>query len=160
MISLLRSLSYLLICVLGLFVWFGMYRTWQLERSPDQARFLAGTIPQAFPDGLYTGSVPGHKVSWLGKKFDAIHWSGINLFENGSSTPSEKYPFVTSEERGLRDTYTNVIVIDYDIEENPFWLRPIRDEIVEIGPGHFLGKLQVRLIPWYPFTLAFFELKK
>ena len=38
--------------------------------------------------------------------------------------------------------------------------RPHSDEIVQIAPNHYLGKLQVRIIPNYPFTLMFFELKK
>lgn len=144
-------------------------RTWQLEHSANQKLFTSGTIPNPLPNGLYKGTVPGHTFSWLGKKFfaagesasggNASEGTGINLFKDGSAT-TEKYPFKTSLGLGLRDHSLNVLQIDYNIPANPFWLRPILDEIVEIAPGHYLGKLQVRFIPGFPFTLSYFELKK
>ena len=134
-------------------------RTWQLEHSANQKLFISGTIPNPLPNGLYKGTVPGHTFSWLGKKFNAADSSGINLFKDGSAT-TEKYPFKTSLGLGLRDHSLNVLQIDYNIPANPFWLHPILDEIVEIYPGHYLGKLQARFIPGFPFTLSYFELTK
>ena len=163
----------LLKIILGLIVVFFLVhilRTWQLEHSANQKLFASGTIPNPLPDGLYNGSVSGHTFSWLGKKFFATTSRGINIFTpldiklsngvNQNSTTTEKYPFKTSLGKGLRDKTLDVFQIDYNIPANPFWLRPILDEIVEITPGHYLGKLQARFIPGFPFTLSYFELKK
>jgi len=138
---------------------FGFARTWQLEHSNEQKVFAAGSVTNT-PDGLYKGSVHGYSGSWQGKKFDAAHSRGINMFAGSGDTKVEKYAFTTSLGKGARDTALDVIKIEYDIPENPWWLRPILDEIVETSPGHYLGKLQVRIIPGYPFTLAFFELSQ
>ena len=139
---------------------FGVVRTWQMEHSPNQSRFVEGKKPMPAPDGLYNGSVSGPKVSWLGKKFNAAAQTGINIFDDGNGSKRERYPFKTSVSKGIRDAGADVVAIDYDIPGNPFWLRPILDEIVQIGPDKYLGKLHVRIIPGYPFTLAYFELSK
>jgi hypothetical protein len=137
----------------------GIARTWQEEHSENQKLFSSGSAPNPMPDGFYSGSVPGHTFSWQGKKFFAASSTGINVFTSGSTT-EEKYPFVTSIGKGVRDTTRDVLKIDYDIPSNPFWLRPILDEILQIAPGQYLGKLQLRIIPGFPFTLGYFELKK
>ena len=137
----------------------GVGRTWQVEQRENQTLFLAGAAPQSPLDGLYRGSVPGQSVSWLGKKFNAADSTGINVFDK-EGAQVERYPFKTSVTKGIRDTELDVLAIDYNISGNPFWLRPILDEVVEVEPGKYLGKLHVRLIWGYPFTLGFFELTK
>lgn len=137
---------------------FGLGRTWQVEHSPDQTMFLNGQAPIIAPQGLYRGSVPGHKVSWLGKKFDAIHQNGINLFDDGRGNQTERFPFVTVYGKGLRDKNLELLKIDYNIQENPLWLRPILDEVVQVGQNDFLGKVHLRVIPGLPFTLGYFKL--
>ncbi len=143
----------ILICILS-----GMWRTWFLEESLNQKLFVAGSMPNPMPNGLYSGTI-GRKVSWLGKKFEAKSQTGINLFEDKNGK-SQKYPFKTFVGRGVRDKGTVVLKIDYNISGNPFWLRFILDEIVEVSPDHYLGKLHVVAIPGFVFTLGFFELKK
>ena len=144
------------IILFGLIV--GFVRNYQVAHNDAAQKFLAGKVPNPSPGGFYEGTVPGHKVSWLGKKFTSPT-AGVNVFKDGEST-REKYPFVTSVGTGLKDREIQVLKIDYAIPENPFWLRPIIDEIVEVAPGEYLGKLHVRIIPGFPFTLAFFNLKK
>ena len=121
----------LLILVIFLGVVFGLYLTWKVEHSPEQALFLAGTLPNPPPEGLYNGSVPGHTVSWLGKKFDSSDGTGINVFDDGKGGKLDQYPFVTSVGKGMRDSDLNVFKIDYNTKANPFWLRFILDEIVQ-----------------------------
>ena len=145
--------------ILLLTLLFGVLRNWQMERSPSQKIFESGKVPDPLPDGLYQGSVPGHQVSWLGKKFNQASSTGINVFQNGTTT-TEEYPFLTLVGSGVRDIAKQVFKIDYNIHSNPFWLRFILDEIVETEPGHYLGKLHLTIVPEYPFTLGFFELKK
>ncbi len=134
-------------------------RTLQLEHSESQKTFVAGKVGSQHPNGFYKGTVPGFLVPWHGKKFDKMASTGINVFPVVAGQ-IEKYPFKTSVGKGIRDTGQDVFQIEYNIPANPFWLHPILDEIVETAPGQYLGKLQVRLIPGYPFTLSFFELKK
>ncbi len=145
--------------VLLLFIVVGFLRTWQMEHGDNQKLFLKGTVPSPVLSGFYEGVVPGHKFSWVGKKFDDSNNAGINVFDNGSSAQIYKYPFVTSLGKGVKDESLDVLKIDYDISGNPFWLRFVLDEVVETAPGQYLGKLQVRFIWKFPFTLGFFTLK-
>ena len=128
-------------------------RTWQEDNSENGKAFAASMAPSPAPDGFYKGTVNSpFKVTWTGKKFNAASSTGINIFdENGTST--EKYPFKTS-------VSVTILNIDYDVPENPFWIRPILDKLVETAPGEYLGKLTMRIIPGYPFTLGFFRLEK
>ena len=143
-------------------------RTWQMKGEPNHREFLHGKLPNPKPDGFYRGNI-GFEVSWIGKKFDGEHETGINLFENkkarhnsapGFGIVHEKYPFATSVGRGLFDEKLFVLKIDYNVKGNPFWIRCILDEIVEIAPNKYLGKMHLRIIPGFPFSVLYFELKK
>ena len=163
------SLIKLLIVLVLLVTLLCIFRTWQMEHSANQEAFLKGTVPNPAPDGLYHGSV-GRNVSWLGKKFsaeggsasggDAFIGTGINVFDDGDGVRSERYQFVTSIGKGVRDTEKDVLKIDYNITANPWWVRFIFDEIVQTAPNEYLGKLHARFISGYPFTLGYFTLKK
>jgi hypothetical protein len=133
-----------------------LVRTSQLLWTNDQTHFTNGTVMD-LPNGFYAGSVAGPPVSWKGKKFDVSHSTGINVL-TGPNGNVEKYPFITSVGPGVHDN-KQVIRIDYDVPQNPLWLRPILDELVEVTPGEYLGKMQLRIIPAFPFTLTYFTLK-
>ncbi|MBA2485351.1 MAG: hypothetical protein H0V35_04495 [Nitrospira sp.] len=105
------------------------------------------------------GFVDGLKVSWKGKKLQAKDQAGINLFA-GEKGDEERYPFKTDHTKGLRDPDLDVLRIDYDLSGNPFWLRPITDEIVEVEKGKYLGKVHLRILPNYPFTMGYFRLEQ
>jgi len=142
-------------------------RTWQMKKEPNQPAFLSGRVPNPKPDGFYQGNA-GFKTSWSGKKFDAQNATGINvflqqknpLFAKSLSLTKEKYKFKTYVAKGLFDEHLLVLKLDYNTKGNPFWIRPILDEIVELTPGHYLGKMHIRLIPGFPFSVLYFELKK
>jgi len=138
----------------------GILRTWQMEHSADQAIFAAGTAPSPAPHGFYSGAIAGPHVSWLGKTFYAAQHTGINEFDAGRGTKTENFPFKTQSNKGLTDKNLYVLDIDYNIPANPFWVRPILDELVQTAPDTYLGKLQLRLIPGLPFTLIFFRLSR
>ena len=135
-----------------------LFRTTTLLYTDEQTLFTTAPTPTGFHDGLYQGSVEGMQSSWLGKKFNASEQTGINEFK-GDTTSTFEYPFLLSIGEGVHDSQ-KVVKIDYNIPSNPFWLRPCLDEIVEIAPNTYLGKLQVRLFPRYPFTLTYFRLTK
>jgi len=145
----------LVFLILAAVVIIGIIRTVHSQRSPAQAEFTAGKVPDPLPDGFYAGSVDGLKTSWRGKKFNASSQSGINLFGN-----EEQYPFKTYVSRGASDRGLQTLKIDYNVAGNALWLRPILDEMVETSPGHYLGKVQLRLLPGWPFTLGYFRLQK
>lgn len=136
----------------------GFFRTWQVENSDEGKLFASNSAPTAKLDGFYKGSVNAPvKVTWLGKKFISASSTGINVFDDGNGGQSERYPFSTS--MGLHGTST-ALYIDYSLPENPFWVRPILDELVEVAPHAYLGKMTLRIIPSYPFTIGFFRLSK
>lgn len=136
----------------------GVVRTLMMVRTDDQDLFLASTTPAPLPDGFYVGDAGELSGPWLGKRFDRANSRGINLFSQRGQE-REAYPFRTSIGKGLRDGHMDVLQIDYDIDGNPFWLRPALDEMVQVQPGLLLGKLHYRLIPGYPFTITFFRLE-
>lgn len=134
-------------------------RTLQMKQEPNQQVFLHGSLPNPKPDGFFHGSI-GFDVSWIGKKFDAETSTGINLFKEKKGNQIEKYPFKTHAEKGLFDQHLFVLKIDYNISGNPFWVRCILDEIVQISPGNYLGKMHLRIIPGFAFSVLYFELRK
>ncbi len=138
----------------------GVWLTWQIQHDSRNKIFLNGIVPNPKPEGFYNGNFQEKKVSWIGKKFNSTNSTGINIFINKEGIKSESYPFVTFVGKGLSDKNLDVFKIDYNISDNPFWLRFILDEIVEVKPNEYLGKLQLRVIPGYPFAIAYFELKR
>src|SRR3989344_6364466 len=129
-------------------------RTVQLEQTNNQQLFIKGKVPQNFPDGFYKGKI-SMRTTWMGKKFDAKNSSGINIINQ-----KKQYPFKLYKGRGLRDKNLEVIKLDYNLSLNPWLLRMVVDEIVEVKKDHYLGKAHLNILPGFPFTVGFFELKK
>jgi hypothetical protein len=46
---------------------------------------------------------------------------------------------------GGLDPDVRVLKIDYDFDENPALIRRILDEVVQIAPGRYLGKVLFRV---------------
>src|SRR6185369_3768443 len=141
MLFLLKTLVVIIFVLLVL----GFSWTYIVEHTASQRAFLAGVKPSPAPEGLYSGTVPGHTVSWLGKKFNSASSTGINVFDDGkdaqgNTIKGERYPFKTAFVKGSRDRKLDVVAIDYNTASNPFWLRLILDEIVQVTPGQYLGK--------------------
>lgn len=77
---------------------------------------------------------------WGGKSFFSEargRGRGINRVRLGPLR-FEWYPFDTKIGPSRLDG-KDTVVLDYDKAENPFFIRPIHDEIREIAPGLFLG---------------------
>jgi hypothetical protein len=74
---------------------------------------------------------------WAGKTFqstDDATGGGINRVRG----LGDKYPFKTRIEPSAVDGEP-CILLDYSSRENPFFIRAVRDELREVGPGLFLG---------------------
>lgn len=131
------------------------YFNYRTSHHPNQAKFDKGNISDTGPDGFYKGNnFSGLGKKWMGKTFDAANHSGINTFPDGN-----RYTFNVYKAQGLRDNKT-VLRLDYNLKGNPFWMRSIKDEIVEVAPGHYLGKVNFKIIPGLPVTATYFELSK
>lgn len=143
-------LTLALLCLaMGLMI--GIYQTYKVERAPFQAKFRSGRA--SAPAGFLKGTVSNALgTSWQGKVFDHSAATGINQFANG-----QRYPFRTYTAAGLRDHDVQVLRIDYNQPGNPWWLRFIADEITESTPGHYIGKIHLKL-PGITFSLGYFEL--
>jgi hypothetical protein len=128
----------------------------QSDKMAQNAEFARGTIPTNLPDGKYDGSATVSMGSWVGKVFDAAAATGKNRFLDGS----ERYPFEVSKSTSVRDGKKAVLKINYNIAGNPLWLRTVTDEIVEVSPNTYLGKIQIQIIPGLPFTAGYFTLKQ
>ncbi len=135
---------------------YGVYQTYRIEHQTNQKLFLSGTLPSPLPNDFYKGNqFTGLGDSWRGKVFDSSTQRGINKFGDG-----ERFVFQTYPAQGLRDKHLQVLRIDYNQKGNPWWLHFIVDEVVQIEPDHYLGKVHVRVIPGLVFTLSYFELQK
>ena len=152
-----------------------------VNRGRYHRQFVAGCVPQSAPDGFYQGAAHiffDKQTPWLGKSFVAADNFGFNIFmpkgaallkilapfykkfrqnENGDT---DAFYFQTRTEAGIKDKNVEVIKLDYDAPENPFFVRIILDEIVEIAPDEILGKIHLKVFPRFFSTIGYFGLKK
>jgi len=142
-----------------LFVVLGLLRTWLLQHGVRQKLFLQGKLPKEPLSGFYKGAVYGYMGPWKGKKFNSKNNQGMNVFGGGKTTV-EQFPFTTYTGEGFRDMQISTIKIDYNVAGNSFFVRKILDEIVEVSPGKFLGKMHIRLLPFFSLTVGYFTLDK
>lgn len=145
----------ILLILLAPLVW-GLLRTRKVEGDLRQTTFSSGTatLPTA---GKYAGSSGDYKGSWQGKVLYE-QGRGENMF-NREGREELAYPFTYSVGRGVRDDI-DVIVLDYNQPGNPWWLRFIRDEMVQTKENTYLGKVHVWIFPKTYLSLGYFELKK
>ena len=166
---------------IAMWLGFWMLVTFLVGHSERQKQFVACSAPTTAPDGFYNGSaylLGNRAVPWLGKSFESEKQKGFNIFTpKGASllkvlTPLYKlfslnadgntgaYYFKTSTGPGFKDKDINVFKLDYDSAENPFLIRIILDEMVEVAPQEFLGKVHMKVFPGYFATIGFFGLRK
>jgi hypothetical protein len=101
-------------------------------------------------------------MPWVGKRFDSANETGDNLLLASARVPvklmwpsyelesagEERYAafrFRTHTDPGTIDSDRDTLKIDYDSDDNPaFLIRNILDELVEVVPGAYLGKVLLR----------------
>lgn len=177
------SLWILLSVTVALVAWLAFWSlvSFFVNQSHYNQKFLEGRAPVAPPQGFYQGTAHilfDKPVPWLGKSFDGANNLGFNIFTPfGASllkimTPlykllsvnkdgnTDAYYFKTRTEAGLKDPQLNVIKLDYDSRGNPVLIRIILDEIIEVAPDEFLGKIHLKVFPGYYSTIGYFSLKK
>jgi hypothetical protein len=110
-------------------------------------------------------------LPWLGKRFDGEAKGGTNSLNRlgllvrpltsvrKAGDHYEAFPMTNWIEPGKIDTDTEVLVIDYaSASGNPWPVSRIRDELVEIVPNTYLGKMLWHQDDDY-YSLAYFALK-
>lgn len=145
--------------LIGSIVGFGYYRTWQMQNSHLQQEFIKGTVPIEGPEGFYAGTANFPTGPWRGKKFDSEKNTGVNVIHTIAGE-TDRFSFKTETGKGIQDKDLEIIKIDYNIPSNSWPVRLVLDEIVEVTPDKFLGKMHVRIPYLPPFTLVYFRLKK
>ncbi len=124
----------------------------------------------------FANSVTSAWLPWQGKRFSAANQSGDNIIEasarkaaslllpsyDGITATSEGdlvgFKFRTYAGVGRVDGDRHTLTLDYDLEDNPKVMRRIVDEIVEVVPGVYLGKMLFksrkgfRLVAWFAIT--------
>jgi hypothetical protein len=121
--------------------------------------------------------VTGLWMPWQGKRFDSESGSGDNRLVSTARLPSKllwplykmkdaadgklAFDFKTYTDAGKADPDVQVMVIDYsDVGDNPrLIIRSIRDELVEVVPGAYLGKILFRLPRDRYEMIGFFALR-
>jgi hypothetical protein len=117
-------------------------------------------------------------MPWLGKRFDAAAGHGDNLLTASARVPARAlwptyrperledgrlaaFRFRTYVGPGTLDPDRQNLKIDYDSDENPALLiRDILDELVQLVPGAYLGKVLLRRGEGAPYGLiGYFALR-
>lgn len=143
-------------CVLvflgGIGIGLGYLLTVQTEDDPSQLTFQTATVPTALPNGFYKGNTfTGLGKNWQGVVFNQASHSGTNKFNDG-----QQYSFTMSVEDGLRDD-KRVVRLNYDQPGNTWWVHYVVEEIVQVAPNHYIGKMDIR-ISGLVFSVSYFEL--
>jgi hypothetical protein len=98
---------------------------------------------------------------WDGKTFQASsdrEGAGINRVQIPGALGRQKlFPFDTRFGKSLFDD-APTLILDYDLPQNPFWIRGIHDEIREVSSGLFLGPAMWKTRPSEATTLLWFAL--
>lgn len=176
LLTILISLASIVVAIVIL----GSLVTFLVERNPYHQKFVQGRVPNPLPQGFHPGMAHvllDKPVPWLGKSFDRTQQLGFNIFtplgakilkiaspfypkfsinEEGNT---RAYYFKTWVGKGKKDTNVDVLKLDYAaMRENPLFIRIILDEVVEIAPDQYLGKIHVKLLPGFFVTIGYFGL--
>jgi hypothetical protein len=117
-------------------------------------------------------------MPWIGKRFHPADQTGDNLLVRSARVPARvlwpsyrlddagdgryaAFRFRTYTSPGKLDPDIETLKIDYDSDDNPgFLIRNILDELVEVAPGDYLGKVLLRRRPGADWHLVgYFSLR-
>jgi hypothetical protein len=148
------------------------------ERIDGQTEGILVAFVWRRPVNVALGTITGGWMPWLGKRFNSEESRGDNVLLRSARWPSKllwplyrtreaeggrsAFDFETAVEASKDDPSTQVLKIDYhDVESNPrLLIRSIRDELVELVPGAYLGKMLWRHDPDRHTLLAYFALRE
>ncbi len=166
---------------LGLVVLSALIINSRVQKLTYEESFLRGKVPDPTLEGVHSGHayvVYGANIGWKGKQFIASEERGVNIltgtgqrlasiftprykkFEKQTNGTFTAYEFKTIVGMGIKNPHQPVLRLDYNIDANPSIIRIIQDEIVEIDPGRYLGKIHLQLLPGWFWTVGYFSLQK
>jgi hypothetical protein len=138
-------------------------RAWAEAAARLEELWCTGLAPNPVPDGFMRGRalllswsepvdalarrVAGPHRRWEGKRFERGAARGVNVLRRPGGGPTdtvERFPFAMRVAPAATDPSRDVLAIDYDVPENPRWVRPVLDEAVEAAPGCFVGRIHLR----------------
>ncbi len=111
-----------------------------LDGTPKGRMLAVRGLDQALAGSLLRGLSGSTQFPWDGKSFssqDAKNGRGINRI-HVMRFQRDWFPFETRIETSHIDGKP-CIYLDYDLPENPWFVRKIRDELREIEPGLLIG---------------------
>lgn len=97
---------------------------------------------------------------WAGKNFETVnerHGKGINRINLLGRAAPTWFPFETVFADSAIDGKP-CIKLDYDLPQNPFFIRAIVDELREAAPGLLFGPAQIRIGQRQPAPVLYFAL--
>ena len=113
-------------------------------RGDLRGRMLATTVLRAPVAGAVRAFASSNGFPWRGKSFaprDSLRGEGINrvILDRW-----HLYRFETRIAPSRAGAF-DALQLDYDLPENPFFIRPIKDEMRELAPGLWLGQAYLEL---------------
>ncbi len=121
-----------------------------------RGRMLATTVLKGAAAKWVGRWASSSRFPWLGKSFqprDSERGEGINRVV---SDRVRLYRFETFIGRSRAGDF-DALQLDYDLPENPFFIRPIKDEIRQLRPGLHLGQAHLQL-PKQTHLILYFAL--
>lgn len=126
-----------------------LYRHARVPRLGDvqgdlRGRMLAVPALRGTVAAAVAAFAASRRFPWRGKTFvphDDTRGEGFNRVV---SDRFRLYRFETSIGPSRAGDF-DAVQLDYDLPENPFFIRPIEDEIRELSPGLYLGQAHLRL---------------
>lgn len=153
----------------------------RIQRLTYEESFSRGKVPDPVLHGAQQGNAHvlyGAQVGWKGKRFSVGEGTGVNIltgtgqrlasiltprykkFEKQPDGTVTAYEFKTSVGAGLKNPQQQVLKLNYNLDTNPSIIRIIEDEVVEIDPGRYLGKINLQILPGLFWTIGYFALQK
>lgn len=136
-------------------------KTMHAVDGTPKGRMLAVRVVEATPLAPFVRAFAASRAFiWDGKTFSAkseIAGTGINRIQiPGALGRQNLFPFETKFGPSEIDG-DPALILDYDLAENPAWIRKIHDEVREIAPGLFFGPAMWKTDK-KPVTLLWFAL--
>lgn len=136
-----------------------VYQSTKIRNNPNQKLFVGGKLPIPPLDGFYRGSAFNFDGDWQGKRFEAANSNGVNVFKETDGRLVERHRFKTYTSPGIQDPI-ETFKLDYRVPGNIWWIKFFIDELVEITPGQYLGKIYLRPLGLIAIPTGYFKLSR
>lgn len=136
------------------------HRMSAIAGAPRGSVLAAMALDRGIPARMRSAIVSSSLFPWAGKTFDTVnerHGKGINRINLLGRAAPTWFPFETVFADSAIDGKP-CIKLDYDLPQNPFFIRAIVDELREAAPGLLFGPAQIRIGQRAPLPVLYFAL--